>query len=231
MEGTEGIPNEWYFITAPQQVSWSKDSSTTTIDAYGTNNPYLQYGTTQLRKLTLGDSMIEGFSDAKQVEGNIRELENCMRIVIDTDSGFASPFCWEVFAAGKSYGYYIITGVNITEEMRDNSGYAVRAKADISLQEVSAYQVSTGEDITGTAITGGLSEKYEKMIDEKRAESQKDSQDKKVDKEKPKGDYKVGDYEYDAATGRPVSGPGISEGPKGSGANTTDAFDKAPTIK
>ena len=183
MEGTEGIPSEWYFITAPQRVSWSKDSNTTTIDAYGTNNPYLQYGTTQLRKLTLGDSMIEGFSDAKQVEGNIRELENCMRIVIDTDSGFASPFCWEVFAAGKSYGYYIITGVNVTEAMRDNSGYAVRAKADINLQEVSAYQVSTGEDITGTAITGGLSEKYEKMIDEKRDEQQKKSQDDAVKKQ------------------------------------------------
>ena len=35
------IPEEWYFITAPQSVSWSKDSRTTMIEPYGTNNPYV----------------------------------------------------------------------------------------------------------------------------------------------------------------------------------------------
>ena len=205
MDGDQGIPQEYYFITPPQNVSWSKDSNTTPIDTYGTNNPYLQYGTTKLRSLTLGDSLVEGFSDGKSVEGNVRDLEACMRMVIDSDNGFASPFCWEVFAAGKKYGTYVITSVNVDERMRDNSGDAVRAKVDVSLQEVSPYQVSTGEDISSQAISGGFSEEYEKKINDGNA----GKQDDKVADKKPKGDYKVGDYEYDAKTGKPVSGPGI----------------------
>ena len=157
MDGTQGIPNEWYFITAPQSVSWSKDSNTTAIETFGTNNPYLQYGTTKLRSLSLGDAMLEGFSDSKSVEGNVKDLEACMRMVIDDENGFASPFCWEVFAGNKSYGTYIITSVSVDENMRDNSGDAVRAKVNVSLQEVSPYQVSTGQDVSSEAITGGFS--------------------------------------------------------------------------
>jgi len=65
------IPNEWYFITAPQQVSWTKDSRMTVIEPYGTNNPYVHYGTTKLRQLNLNDVMVEGFSDGKSVENNV----------------------------------------------------------------------------------------------------------------------------------------------------------------
>lgn len=182
MEGAEGIPEEYYFITPPQNVSWNKDSNTTSIETYGTNNPYLQYGTTKLRSLTLGDSLVEGFTDNKSIEGNVRDLEACMRMVIDSDNGFASPFCWEVYAAGKSYGTYIITSVNVSEQMRDNSGDAVRAKVDVSLQEVSPYQVSTGEDISSQAITGGFSEEYEQKINDANAAKDASKQDGKVDK-------------------------------------------------
>ena len=52
----EEIPTEWYFVTAPQQVSWTKDSRTNVVETYGTNNPYVHYGTTKLRSLRLGDS-------------------------------------------------------------------------------------------------------------------------------------------------------------------------------
>ena len=76
----EGIPSEWYFITPPQSVSWSKDSNVNEIDTYGTNNPYLSYGTTKLRSLSLNDALIEGFSDGKAVEDNIIGLEACMRM-------------------------------------------------------------------------------------------------------------------------------------------------------
>lgn len=178
MEGAEGIPQEYYFITPPQNVSWSKDSNTTAIDTYGTNNPYLQYGTTKLRQLSLGDSLVEGFSDGKSVEGNVRNLEACMRMVIDSENGFASPFCWDVYAGGKSYGTYVITGVNVSEQMRDNSGDAVRAKVDVSFQEVSPYQVSTGEDISSQAISGGFSEEYEQRINDSNAGKQDDAVNK-----------------------------------------------------
>ena len=152
----EGIPSEWYFITAPQDVSWRKDSVTKEVATYGTNNPYLNYGTTKLRKLTLGNAMVEGFSNAMQVEDNIIQLEACMRMIIEEGTGYASPYCWEAYAGNKSYGTFIITSVSVREELRDMSGNATRAFVDIELQEVPAYQVSSGTDITSTATVGGF---------------------------------------------------------------------------
>lgn len=219
------IPEELYFITFPQNVSWSKDSVSSSTDTYGSNSPYLQYGTTKLRSLSLGSCLFEGFSDGKSVEGNIRELEAAMQMVI-TDFGTASPYCWDAYAGGKWYGTFVINSVSVQEQMRDIQGNATRANVDISLTEVPGFQVSSGIDITAQAIQGAADEKYADALEQgKNSESSK--QDDKVAGEKPKGDYKVGEYEYDAATGRPISGPGISEGPQGSGANTNNAFDKA----
>lgn len=175
----DAIPSEWYFITPPQAVSWSKDSTSKTIDTYGTNNPYLNYGSTSLRKLTLADVLVEGFSDGKEIENNIIELESCMRMVIDTENGYAAPYCWNAYAGGKSYGIFIITSVNVTEQMRDMSGKATRAKVDIELQEVSKYQVNSGTDITSTAIQGSLSQEGELAL-EKQEKAQTATQDAKV---------------------------------------------------
>jgi len=141
-----------------------KTSVTKEVDTYGTNNPYLNYGTTKLRKLTLGNAMVEGFSDSKQVEDNIIQLEACMRMVIEEGTGYAAPYCWKAYAGGKSYGTFIITGVNVKEEMRDMAGKATRAIVDISLQEVAPYQVSSGTDITSTAAVGGFDPAFEKQM-------------------------------------------------------------------
>ena len=173
------IPSEWYFITPPQSVSWSKDSTSKTIDTYGTNNPYLNYGSTSLRKLSLSDVLVEGFSDGKEVENNIIELEACMRMVINTENGYAAPYCWYAYAGGKSYGVFIITSVNVTEQMRDTTGKATRAKVDIELQEVSPYQVNSGTDITATAVQGSLSQEGELAL-EKQEKAQTKTQDEKV---------------------------------------------------
>lgn len=173
----EGIPSEWYFITPPQSVSWAKEGEATEISTYGSNSPYLQYATTSLRKLTLSDALIEGFSDAKAVEDNVRALENCMRMMIDEGTGYASPFCWTAYAAGKSYGTYLITSVNVTEKMRDMGGKATRAKVDIEMIEVPSYQVSTGTDITAQVIQGKADKKYAEQI---KALEASGKQDKKV---------------------------------------------------
>ena len=177
----EGIPDEWYFITPPQNVSWSKDSNSSEIDTYGTNNPYLSYGTTKLRKLTLGGAMIEGFSDGKAVESNIIELEACMRMVLEEENGYTSPFCWKVFAGDKSYGTYIITSISVNESMRDMGGKATRATVDISLTEVPSYQVSTGTDITAQVIQGAGDKKYQEDINKSQGKgSESGKQDKNV---------------------------------------------------
>ena len=180
------IPQEWYFITPPQSVSWSKDSRTSMIEPYGTNNPYVHYGTTKLRSLSLGDSLVEGFSDGKVVEENIVNLEACMRMVLDSENGFAAPYCWHVYAGGKSYGTYIITGVNVDEQIRDVGGLAARAKVDISLQEVSPYQVSSGIDVTAEAISGKLTPEAQKELE--KINKDKDTKENQEDAVKKKND-------------------------------------------
>ncbi len=180
MTQDNSIPDEWYFITAPESVNIKKGSKSQTINTYGTNNPYLNYGTTELRTLTLGNSMLEGFSNAKEVEGNITNLESCMRMIIDEGSGFTAPYCWHVFAGSKSYGTYIIKNVSVREKMRDMSGKATRAFVDVSFQEVSPYQVTSGQDITSTAVVGDVNEKFASQLDAANANNQVNSQDAAV---------------------------------------------------
>ena len=200
----EGIPSEWYFITPPQSVSWSKEGEATEISTYGSNSPYLQYSTTSLRKLTLSDALIEGFSDAKAVEDNVRSLENCMRMMIDEGTGYASPFCWTAYAGGKSYGTFLITSVRVTEQMRDMGGRATRAKVDVELIEVPSYQVSTGTDITAQVIQSKSDQKYAEQV---KKLTQSGKQDKKVAGSK------------DKSKGKGTSAPGSPGG--ASGGNTT----------
>ena len=189
MAQADEIPNEYYFITPPQDVSWSKGSQINDIQTYATNNPYVHYGVTQLRSLSLGNAMVEGFSDGKQVEQNVLDLEACMRIVLDTEDGYAAPFCWEVYAGGKKYGTFVIESVNIQEQIRDNDGMAARAMADVSLREVAPYQVNAGIDITAQAITGNLSEEtQEQLLDQQKNNTEANKQDKKTEADKKKND-------------------------------------------
>lgn len=220
MSEANEIPEEWYFITPPQDVSWSKQSRTNKIEPYGTNNPYLSYGTTGLRELTLGNSLVEGFSDGKSVEGNLINLEACMRMVLNSEDGFAAPYCWEIYAGGKTYGTFVITSVNVKEEIRDAAGQASRANVDIQFQEVAPYQVSSGIDITAEAISGSLNEDAVKAVDEKNAANKQENSvnDSKTNKD---GDKASPDSSSSQGSG------GGDDGPKGSGANTNNAFDKA----
>jgi len=175
------IPDEIYFITFPGDVSWTKDSVNSEVATYGSNSPYLTYGTTKLRNLSLGNCLFEGFSDGKAVEGNITELEAAMNMVI-TEFGSASPYCWDAYAGGKWYGTFIIQNVQVQEQMRDMSGNATRATVSVSLQEVPAFQVNSGIDITANAIQGAADEKYQQTLDENAAKDQDDKVKDKKDK-------------------------------------------------
>jgi hypothetical protein len=159
---TADIPTSWYFITAPQDVSWSKEGRVSTADTYGTNSPYVLYGSTGLRKLTLGNVMLEGFSNRKTVEANIVALETCMNMVIQ--AGYTAPYCWKMYSGGKNYGTFIISGVRVKEVMRDLRGYATRAYVDIELQQVPDYQVNSGRDLASTSILGGVSSAVQGLI-------------------------------------------------------------------
>merc|ERR1711912_141417 len=53
LSGQEGFPTIWKFITAPKDISWSKDGNVSSSDVYGTNQPFQIYAFTSLRKLSL----------------------------------------------------------------------------------------------------------------------------------------------------------------------------------
>ena len=163
------IPKSWYFITAPQDVSWSKEGKVSTADTYGTNTPYVLYGSTSLRKLTLSNAMLEGFSNRKTVEANIVALETAMNMVIQ--SGYTAPYCWKVYSGGKNYGTFVITGVRVKEVMRDLRGYATRAFVDIELQQVPDYQVNSGRDLASKATLGGVSKSVQTLINSQNKDS------------------------------------------------------------
>lgn len=156
------IPKSWYFVTAPQDVSWSKDGKVATADTYGTNTPYVLYGSTSLRKLTLSNAMLEGFSDRKTVEANIVALETAMNMVIQ--KGYTAPYCWKVYSGGKNYGTFVISGVKVKEVMRDLRGFATRAFVDIELMQVPNYQVNSGRDLASKATLGGVSKQVQTLI-------------------------------------------------------------------
>lgn len=181
------IPDEIYFITFPGDVNWTKDSVNSEVATYGSNSPYLTYGTTKLRNLSLGNCLFEGFSDGKAVEGNITELEAAMNMVI-TEFGSASPYCWDAYAGGKWYGTFIIQNVQVQEQMRDMSGNATRATVSVSLQEVPAFQVNSGIDITANAIQGAADEKYQETLDENAAKDQDQAVKDKNNKDGNKND-------------------------------------------
>ena len=213
------IPNEYYFITPPQNVSWSKGSQMNSIQTYATNNPYVHYGSTEMRSLSLGNAMLEGFSDLKQVEWNVIDLEACMRVVLDTEDGYAAPFCWEVYAGGKTYGTFIIESVNVQEQIRDNAGMAARAMVDVSFKEVSPYQVNAGLDLTAEAITGNLSEETQEQL---LKQNEANKQDEKVDKDKDKNKDKEGESVTNKGT--PADTSGIDSIGEPQSTNSLDQF-------
>lgn len=160
----ELIPKSWYFITSPKDISWKKAGKASTVNTFGSNTPYVVYGNTGLRTLTLGEVMLEGFSDRKTVEANILALETCMNMVMNKTVGYVAPYCWKLFAGGKNYGTFIITSVNVKEVMRDTRGFATRATVDIELQQVPEYQINTGRDLASKAMSGALSPTVEQAL-------------------------------------------------------------------
>lgn len=157
-------PTEWYFIASPLKVSWSKKGEMSETLTYGSNSAHLTYGTTKLRALTLNECLIEGFTDNKTVENNVRELEECMHIHIDSESGSAAPYCWRLFAGSKSYGTYVLTSVESNEIFRDNSGNSTRSVVNLTMQEVADYQVNLGQDLAAPAITARFPADYENRL-------------------------------------------------------------------
>lgn len=145
------IPSDWVFVTAPQDIGWDKQGAISTVDNFGTNSPYVIYSSTGMRKLNLGEALIEGFSAGKEVEDHIIKLESMMSMVMNGEAGYVSPYVWDLRAGDKSYGNFIIESLNIKEVMRNKKGRADRATASITLQQVPDFQINDGRDLATSA--------------------------------------------------------------------------------
>lgn len=154
-------PGGWTFICAPQDVGWETNAQVSRVDIFGTNTPPIISGTKGMRNLNLSSAIVEGFSRGKAVEDKIIQLEKLMDFSL-SDKGFVNVPVYYVTANNKKYGdadggYFIIKDIKVKEAMRDLSGRATRAVADISFVQVPKYQVDTGIDQASKIQTGAKS--------------------------------------------------------------------------
>lgn len=205
----EEIPKDWIFVIAPQNISWEKDSEHKVVNTYGSNNPYVIHSTTGMRKMKLSDVLVEGFSAGKEVESHLQKLEKMMEMVMNTEKGYVSPYCWSLRAGDKSYGMFIILEIKVKEEMRNAKGRADRARVDITLQQVPEFQINDGRDL---ATKADLASGTSLQSDAEKKKSSSTSAAKKSKKEK---------------AGKPVKQPAkpLNPGPTQTPLNV----DKAPT--
>jgi hypothetical protein len=154
----------WSFICAPEDISWDLANASSRVDIFGTNNPPIVAGTKGMRDLSIGNALVEGFTRGVQIEDKVRALEELLKYNANTSDGFVSVPVYEFRANSKAYGssstelgYFIIKDVRVKEDMRDLSGNATRARVDISLAQVPAYQVNSGRDQASQVTTGAKS--------------------------------------------------------------------------
>ena len=156
-----GKPAAWTFITAPEDVSWDIANQSNRVDIFGTNNPPVVAGSRGMRDLTLGNALVEGFVRKVSVEAKVASLENLLNYSLNASDGFVSVPVYQVWANSKSYGgsnaFFIIKDVKVNESMRDLKGNTTRAKVDISLMQVPAYQVNSGRDQASATSAGARS--------------------------------------------------------------------------
>ena len=139
----------WTFICAPESISWSTSNAVNRVDMFGTNNPPAVSGTRGMRELTLSNALVEGFTRNKTIEAKISALEDLLAYKDSLAGGFVNVPVYQIWANQKGYGnsgYFLLKGVNVKETMRDLTGNATRASVDVTLMEVPAYQVGTGQD-------------------------------------------------------------------------------------
>lgn len=149
----------WKFTTAPGNVTWDTSATADRVPIFGTNQPPVISGSRGMRELSLSDSLIEGFSMIKSVEGKIGRLEALLNLTL-TSSYVKVPVYW-VCAQDKKYGasnddggYFVIKQIKVKEEMRDLTGNSTRVMVDVSFTQVPPYQVDDGRDLASQSVAG-----------------------------------------------------------------------------
>lgn len=152
----------WKFTTTPGDITWETAAKVDRVQIFGTNKPPVISGTRGMRDLSISNTLIEGFTFGKSVEGKIAKLESLMNYTL-TQQYVKVPVYW-ITASDKKYGdgnkdggYYVMKQIKVKEELRDLSGRTTRAMVDVSFAQVPDYQVDDGRDLASKSVSGGKS--------------------------------------------------------------------------
>jgi len=160
-----GSNGGWTFTTTPDNISWSMGAEVSPIKIFGSNQVPVTVGSKGMRDLTLGNTLIEGFTRGVQVEDKIAMLEALMNysLVSGPKGGYVKVPVFQITANNKVYGnglggsdrgYFVIKDIQVKETIRDFSGYSTRAFVDVTFTQVPPYQVSSGVDQANEPVTG-----------------------------------------------------------------------------
>ncbi len=149
---TKGII--WTFMVAPMQVTITKNMDYTAEPNWGSNERTITYGGTAMRKISLGEILIDGLATRTSITKKINNLEKLLDPV--QYQKHIAPLVFELVVKPKgglssesrSFGYYIITDLSEQEVLRDHNGRPLRVIASLELQEVPSYQINDGRDLT-----------------------------------------------------------------------------------
>ena len=155
----------WTFTTTPENIAWSMGAEVSPVKIFGSNQVPVTVGSKGMRDLTLGNTLIEGFTRGVQVDDKIAMLEALMNysLVSGPKGGYVKVPVFRITANNKVYGnglggsdkgYFVIKDIQVKETMRDFSGYSTRAFVDVTFTQVPPYQVNSGVDQANSPVTG-----------------------------------------------------------------------------
>lgn len=197
----------WKFISAPGSISWGKTANFSEEDSWATAEKTLTYGGTSMKKLSLGEILIEGLSTRMDISPTVANLEKLLNPV--QYKNHIAPLVYELICKTKndltktarSYGYYVITDLSIEEQMRDKRGRPLRVKANLGLLEVPKYQINTGRDLS---LPDNLVVKIDKTAEDELKDKKDEKPDGSTDKDKNNSVKSSGKYEKEKINGKTI---------------------------
>lgn len=141
------------FKYAPQKVSWKKQVGISEYKTQGNTEQPLYFTAGQNKKLQLQEILFDGHDGTHVLP---HEQLNRLQVLQLPAKGTTKLRVFQLLVgnvsnksfSARSYGKFVITGLDIAEVFRDPStGLTLRAKVNLELTEVAAYQLDLGNDL------------------------------------------------------------------------------------
>ncbi len=138
------------FVLPPRAVSWKKPVHIQDIKTQGNISQPLYFSFAENKKLTLSGIIFDQNSGSLPHER--LELLQSLQLPVNTKLRVYQLLVGNTESkqfAARSYGKFVISSVDITEQLRDSqTGKTLRAIVNIELTEVSSQQLDFGKDLS-----------------------------------------------------------------------------------